>query len=105
MSSGPSLSIVTAAERPELVVRAWTATRDALPQYNNHGTVLNRYWDRLVGERPEFQLHLVEGDEPVARVRAVPVRWPARSPISRPGSTARSRVASTSPAPTPSALC
>ena len=28
-----------------------------------------------MGERPEFQLHLVEGDEPVARVRAVPVRW------------------------------
>ena len=75
MSSGPSLSIVTAAERPDLVERARTATRDTLPEYNNHGTVLNRYWNRLVGERPEFQLHLVEGDEPVARVRAVPVRW------------------------------
>jgi GNAT superfamily N-acetyltransferase len=75
MSSGPSLSIVTAAERPDLVERAWTATRDTLPEYNNHGTVLNRYWNRLVGERPEFQFHLVEGDEPVARVHAVPVRW------------------------------
>ena len=69
------LTVFTAAERPDLVDRAWAATRDTLPEFNNHGAVLTRYWDRLVGERPEFQFHLVEGGEPVARARAVPVRW------------------------------
>jgi GNAT superfamily N-acetyltransferase len=69
------LTVFTAAERPDLVERAWAATRDTLPEFNNHGAVLNRYWDRLVGERPEFQFHVVEGDEPVVRARAVPVRW------------------------------
>jgi hypothetical protein len=49
--------------------------KDQLPEYNNHGDVLNRYWGRLTEERPEFQFHLVEGDEIVARARSVPVRW------------------------------
>jgi hypothetical protein len=70
-----ALTVVTAAERPDLVARAWAATRDTLPEYNNHGAVLNRYWDRLVGERPDFQFHLVEDDEPVARARSIPLRW------------------------------
>jgi GNAT superfamily N-acetyltransferase len=70
-----SLAVVNAAERPDLVERAWIATRDALPEYNNHGAVLNRYCPRLVAEHAALQLHLVDGDEPVARIRAVPVRW------------------------------
>jgi hypothetical protein len=70
-----SLVVATAAERPELVDRAWEATRDVIPEYNNHGDVLNRYWGRLIDELPEFQFHLVEGDEPVARARCIPVRW------------------------------
>lgn len=37
--------------------------------------MLNRYWGRLTEERPEFQFHLVEGGEPVARGRCLPVRW------------------------------
>jgi GNAT superfamily N-acetyltransferase len=65
----------TAVERPDLCARAWAATRDTLPEFNNHGAVLTRYWHRLVDERPEFQFHLVEGDEPVVRARAVSVRW------------------------------
>ncbi|MDP8959034.1 MAG: N-acetyltransferase [Actinomycetota bacterium] len=47
-----------------------------MPEYNNHGEVLNRYWGRLTGERPEFQFHLVgDGDEILARARSIPVRW------------------------------
>jgi hypothetical protein len=37
--------------------------------------VLNRYWGRLTEELPDFQFHLVDGDEPVARARSIPVRW------------------------------
>jgi hypothetical protein len=54
---------------------AWEATSDAFPEYNNHGDVLNQYWGRLTEERPDFQFHLVDGDEIVARARSVPVRW------------------------------
>ncbi len=36
------MKIATAAERPELVEPAWEATRDTLPEYNNHGDVLNQ---------------------------------------------------------------
>jgi GNAT superfamily N-acetyltransferase len=65
----------TAAERPDLVEPAWDATQDVLPEYNNHGEVLNRYWGRLVDERGEFQFTVVDGEEPVARARCIPVRW------------------------------
>ena len=37
--------------------------------------MLNTYWPRLVDERPEFQFHVVDGDEILARARSVPVRW------------------------------
>jgi len=37
--------------------------------------VLNVYWPRLTGERPDFQFHVVEDDEIVARARSIPIRW------------------------------
>lgn len=46
-----------------------------LPEYNDHGDVLERYWPRLTDELPEFQFHLLDGDEILARARALPVRW------------------------------
>jgi hypothetical protein len=58
---------------------AWEATSDAFPEYNNHGDVLNQYWGRLTEERAEFQFHLVEDDEILARARCVPVRWDGTS--------------------------
>ena len=70
------MEIATVAERPELVELGWERTRDALPEYNNHGDVLNRYWGRLTEEWPGFQFHLLEDDGGlVARARSIPVRW------------------------------
>jgi hypothetical protein len=66
----------TMAERPDLAEPAWERTRDTLPEYNNHGDVLNVYWGRLTAELPEFQFHLVGDDgEILARARSLPVRW------------------------------
>jgi hypothetical protein len=66
----------TVAERPELSDPAWERTRDTLPEYNNHGDILNAYWGRLADERPEFQFHLVgDGDEILARACSIPLRW------------------------------
>ncbi len=70
------MNIATATERPELLGPAWERTRDTLPEYNNHGDVLNEYWSRLTDERPDFQFHLVaDDDEILARARSIPVRW------------------------------
>jgi hypothetical protein len=70
------VEIATVAERPELTELAWERTRDTLPEYNNHGDVLNRYWGRLTEERPDFQFHLLGGEgEIIARARSIPVRW------------------------------
>ena len=67
------------AERPDLTTLGWERTRDTIPEYNNHGDVLNRYWGRLTEERPEFQFHLLDDDgEVVARARSIPVRWDGR---------------------------
>jgi GNAT superfamily N-acetyltransferase len=70
------MKIATVAERPDLVGPGWDATWDVIPEYNNHGDVLNRYWGRLTEERPDFQFHLVgDDDEILARARSIPIRW------------------------------
>jgi GNAT superfamily N-acetyltransferase len=70
------MRFVTVAERPDLIESAWELTRDAFPEYNNHGDVLKLYWGRLTEERPEFQFHLVGDDDAIlARARSLPVRW------------------------------
>ncbi|MDQ3964433.1 MAG: N-acetyltransferase [Actinomycetota bacterium] len=69
------MEIVTVAERPDLIEPGWVLMRDTLPEYNDHGDVLNRYWGRLTEERPEFQFHIVDGDEILARARSIPLRW------------------------------
>ena len=71
-----AIRIATVTERPDLLELAWERTQDTLPEYNNHGDVLNEYWPRLTEERPDFQFHLVgEDDEILARARSIPVRW------------------------------
>lgn len=55
--------------------RAWELTKDVLPEYNNHGDVLNRYWGRLTEELPDFQFHVLDEDEILARARSIPIRW------------------------------
>ena len=58
-----------------MLERAWELTKDVIPEYNNHGDVLNRYWGRLTEELPDFQFHVLDGDDIVARARSIPVRW------------------------------
>jgi len=66
----------TATERPDLLEPAWERTRDAMPEYNNHGDVLNAYWGGLTEKRPDFQFTLVDDDEEIlARARSLPIRW------------------------------
>jgi hypothetical protein len=68
-------AVFSVAERPDLAEPAWELTKDLFPEFNNHGDILNRYWGRLTEELPDFQFHLVAGDEILARARSIPVRW------------------------------
>lgn len=70
-----AVAVASAAERPDLIEPGWELTRDTLPEYNNHGDGLNRYWGRLTEERPDFQFHLVDRDALVARACSIPIRW------------------------------
>lgn len=72
---GP-MTTVTAAARPDLLEPAWEATKDLLPEYNNHGDVLNEYWSGLTEEFPDFQFHIVGNDDAIiARARCIPLHW------------------------------
>ena len=99
------MRIATASERPDLLGPGWERTQDTLPEYNNHGGVLNEYWTRLTEELPEFQFHLVsDEDEILARARSIPLRWEATIADLPQASTARSSVDSTRVARTCCAL-
>jgi GNAT superfamily N-acetyltransferase len=70
------MQLVTVTDRPDLVAPAWEQTSDTIPEYNNHGETLNRYWGRLTSERPDFQFHLLDDSgDLLARARTIPVRW------------------------------
>ena len=70
------METATVAERPDLAEPAWELTRDAFPEYNYRGDVLNLYWGRLIEERPEFQFHVIGDDgEILARARSLPLHW------------------------------
>jgi hypothetical protein len=62
-------------ERPDLERPGWELTKDTIPEYNNHGDVLNVYWGRLTEELPDFQFHVLDGDDMLARARTIPVHW------------------------------
>jgi hypothetical protein len=36
---------------------------------------MNAYWPRLVEELPDFQFHVLEGHDVLARARSLPIRW------------------------------
>ena len=66
---------MTMRQRPEVAERAWELTKDTIPEYNNHGDVLGVYWPRLTEELPDFQFHVLDGDDVLARARTIPLRW------------------------------
>jgi len=67
-------AVLTHAERPELADRV---DFNVWPAYNTHGDVLNRYWERLYDDFPEFQFVLYDEDEDVvlAEGHTIPCTW------------------------------
>ncbi len=66
------MNVVRYADRPDLLERR-SHELNTFPTYMNHNAMGWRYWGRLYGEHPAFQLALVDGDELLAEVHALPV--------------------------------
>ena len=66
----------TAAERPDLWERG-IQSASVWPEYNLHGDDLNRWWEHLDEELPEFQFVLYDEtrDEVVAEGHTGPLWW------------------------------
>jgi GNAT superfamily N-acetyltransferase len=73
-----SFEIVLHADHPEVWRDTETLTREVWPEYNLHGEYLNRHWDRLFREFPDFQFALCDPDTPdgvMAEGHTVPCSW------------------------------
>lgn len=71
-----SLAVYTADERPDLWERG-IPSESVWPEYNLHGDELNRWWEHLDEELPEFQFVLYDGthDLVVAEGHTGPLQW------------------------------
>jgi hypothetical protein len=69
--------VVRHSDRPELRDRIEDLSSQVWPEYNRHGAVLNRYWDRLYDELPQFQFVLYdeERDDVLAEGHTIPCAW------------------------------
>jgi GNAT superfamily N-acetyltransferase len=72
-----TIEITTAAERPDLWIRAAEEFSTVWPEYNNHGDVSGQYFSVLVPRFAHLQFLLFEPetDRVVARGRTIPFRW------------------------------
>ncbi len=70
------MKLVRYADRPDLrEIRYETLSRQTFPEFMHHNEPGNRFWRRLYGEHPDFQLAMVDGDELVAELHSVPTPW------------------------------
>jgi GNAT superfamily N-acetyltransferase len=79
------IEIHTYAERPELWEGSDERGAQVWPEYNLHGDVLNRHWDRLFALFPDCQFVLADGDEVLAEGHTAPCPWDGTAPGLGPG--------------------
>jgi GNAT superfamily N-acetyltransferase len=65
----------THAERPELLAAAGGQDWPASAEFARHGDTLERYGGRIFEEFPQFQFHVLDGEDVVARGRSLPLHW------------------------------
>ena len=70
------MNVFRYADRPDLrAIRFETLTKPTFPEYMNHNEPGGKYWGRLYGDHPDFQLGLLDGGELVAELHSVPTPW------------------------------
>lgn len=68
--------VIRYVERPELWEDTAAVSQAVWPEYNQHGDVLARYWERLLDDFPEFQFVLYDDlDGPWPRGTPSPCAW------------------------------
>jgi hypothetical protein len=70
------VAVYTACERPDLWARG-IPSELVWPEYNRHGDVVNKWWERLSLDLPDFQFVLYDAvnDEVVAEGHTGPLWW------------------------------
>ncbi len=72
-------TIVTLAERPDLIPAADQIAPQAWPEFMLNDAVANRLWDRLVTDLPDYQFVLLDQDETIiAYGNSMPFVWDGR---------------------------
>lgn len=70
------MEFVRYADRPDLrAIRYGVLSQQTFPEYMQHNVPGNLYWDRLYTDFPDHQVALIEGDELLAELHAVPTPW------------------------------
>jgi len=70
------LRVVTFTERPDLRDAVSRLHGEAWPPFQSKGAVVQRYWNALYTDFPEFQFALLNDEAgPVAAGNAIPLRW------------------------------
>jgi len=70
------LRVVTFAERPDLRDAVSRLHGEAWPPFQSKGAAVQRYWNALYTDYPEFQFALLsDGAGPVAAGNTIPLRW------------------------------
>jgi hypothetical protein len=72
-----SLTLVTAAERPDLVGQMRRLNQSPWPEFLDHDAVVNAYWHLLYELVPDYQFALLDEEtgSPVAVGNSIPFRW------------------------------
>jgi GNAT superfamily N-acetyltransferase len=68
------MKIVRYTERPDLWANSVEISHEVWPEYNQHGEVMNIYWERLFEEFPGYQFVLYE-DQVLGEGHTVPCHW------------------------------
>jgi GNAT superfamily N-acetyltransferase len=100
------ITVVTAAERPDLWERVGDLFRELWPEYNHHGDFASKYFLALFPQYAEYQLLVCDPDldEVVGRGRTIPLRWDGSDSDLPPGIDAAGLRALEDLGP-PTALC
>jgi hypothetical protein len=71
-----ALTLVTAAERPDLVDRMAEVGSEPWPEFLDHDAHVNEHWPCLYELAPDYQFALVEAGSAVAAMgNCIPIRW------------------------------
>jgi GNAT superfamily N-acetyltransferase len=70
-------TLIRYSERPDLWDNTEAISREVWPEYNFHGAVVGRYWERLFDDFPDYQFALFDPDaqEVIAEGHTAPCDW------------------------------